>query len=193
MRLFQKILFFLIAMVLFSCSSSESNKNVVSLPLQPVYDYFDQIDQTKYMFVKLNDKLNASRLKDNSNETNQIIKDFEKTQSDCIKDLETKFPVGSVQVPFEQKGSKDTIKITSIYLSGFGFPWNTATNICFYFTIEYKYNQGNLMFKSVPLKFYDDEGDVIFIRNIPAKKEGKMRINVKAQIEFRKFARIVIG
>ena len=193
MRLFQKISFLLIAMVLYSCSNNESNKSSETLPLQPVYDYFDQINQTKYMFENLNNKLNASKLKDNSNESNQITKDFGKSQSECIKDLETKFPVGSVQFPFEQNGSKDTVKITSVYLSGFSFPWSTATTICFYFTIEYKYNQGDIMFKSVPLKFFDNEGDVIYIRNIPANKEGKTRITVKAQIEFRKFAKIVIG
>jgi len=138
-----KISFFLFAMALYSCNSDKSVKNSLALPLQPVYEYFDQINITKYKFDKLNDMLNASRLKDKSNESEIIEKDFEQSHSQCIKDLEAKFPVGSVQVPFEQTGSKDTVSITSVYLSGFSFPWSTATSISFYFNIEYRYNQGN--------------------------------------------------
>ena len=78
-------------------------------------------------------------------------------------------------------------------LPGFTFPWNTATSISYYFTITYKYNKGDLWFKSISLKFLDSEGDVIYIHNIPANIEGFNRIEVKAQIEFRKFTKIVIN
>jgi hypothetical protein len=184
---------FVIVLILGSCSNNVVNSEKSVCPLQAPYEYFDQLSKEEFYFEDLLHKLNTAKGKNSTEEINTFTKEFETTQANCIQKMETKFPEGSIKIPFEQLHGKDTLTVISAYVSGFSFPWNTATSICFYFTLEYEIHQKDLWFIPISLKFIDAEEDIIYMCHLPANSNGKSRFLVKAQFTFRNFTKLIIN
>jgi hypothetical protein len=175
-----------------SCGSNTTNNNSTTNPMQAVYTYFDEVSKNELHFTDLDKKLLDAKGENKTDEVNAITSEFEKVHEQCIKKMDAKFPVGSIKLPFEQVGSKDTLIVKSIYVSGFSFPWNTALSICYYFTVEYDIRKNDIWYAKVPLTFVDSEGDILNICNVPANTSGKSRFLVKTEDSFRMFSKIVI-
>lgn len=190
-----KKLQYLIFVLLFlqSCDNNKVNINSSIRPLQAPYEYFDQIDKDEFHFADLDAKLSEAQGKNNSDDIKECNRNFETAHNGCLKKLNEKFPVGSIQIPFEQLGSKDTVKVKSIYVSGFEFPWSTAIAICYKFTVEYELLKSDIWYAKVPLILLDTEGDVLSICHVPATVIGKTQFAVKAQASFRIFSKIIIN
>ena len=176
-----------------SCGSNSVNESKTFCPLQAPYDYFDQIDKSDFHFTDLDYRLNDAKGKSETEKVDIVTKEFAEAQNSCIKKLETQFPIGSVKIPFEQLGGKDSVIITSAYISGFSFPWTTATSICYYFTVEYEIRNKEAMYISISLKYLDLEGDIIYMNNLQATSIGKSRFIVKAQPYFKYFTKLLIN
>ena len=179
--------------VLHSCHSGQVNNSQVTCPLKAPFEYFDQIDQSDFHFADLDYRLNDAKGKNLTDKVDAITKEFATVQNACLKKLDEKFPSGAIKIPFEQIGSKDTVTVKSIYISGYSFPWNTATSICYYFTVEYDLANKDFWYPKLPLTFLDEEGDVLLICSIPADKSGKSKLLVKTQPSFMKFTKIIIN
>lgn len=188
-------IFYLSTVLLFfqSCFTNSANNNKDNCPLQPIYEYFDQLDQKEIHFSDLDKRLNDAKGQNKTDVVNSVTKEFDDAQKNCLQKLDARFPSGSIKLPFEQLGSKDTLVVKSAYVSGFAFPWNTATSICYYFTIEYELLKKDVWYPKIPLTFTDSEGDILYICNIPANADGKSKFMVKAQPTFIKFAKITIN
>jgi hypothetical protein len=186
---------YLLLLLLFlqSCGSNSVNDNKADCPLREPYEYFDQLSQNEIHFADLDYRLNDAKGKNKTDVVNSVTKEFATAQEECLKKLEATFPVGSIKLPFEQIGSKDTLIVKSAYVSGFAFPWSTATSICYYFTIEYDLIKKDLWYAKIPLTFMDSEGDVLCICNVPANPDGKSQFPIKAQPSFIKFIKIFIN
>ena len=184
---------FILILFLQSCGSNSDVKNIRYCPLQAPYDYFDQIDNTSFHFANLDYRLNSAKGKNQTDMVNAVTKEFETTHNECLKKLDEKFPSGSVKIPFEQTGEKDSVTVKSIYISGFGFPWETATTISYYFTVEYEILKKDIWFVPIPLKFVDLDGDIIYICDVPANTSGKSRFAVKTLQDFKIFTKILIN
>jgi hypothetical protein len=176
-----------------SCVSNNFNEEKSGLPLQEAYAYFDELSLNEFHFVELEHKLNVAKGENNIEEINACTKEFEVLQANCIKKMDSKFPVGSVKIPFEQVLGKDTLTVKSVYVSGFSFPWNTATTICFYFTVDYELLKKDLWFVPISLKFLDKEDDIINACNLPANSNGNLKFLVRAQFTFRDFKKLIIN
>jgi hypothetical protein len=180
-------------LLLESCNSGTTDNNKINCPLQEVNEYFSQLDQNEIHFDDLNYRLNDAKGKNNTEVVNSVTKEFDEAQQKCLKKLDAKFPVGSIKLPFEQTGSKDTLIVKSAYVSGFVFPWNTATSISYYFTIEYDLVKKDIWYAKIPATFIDSEGDILCITNIPVNSSGKVSFAIKGQYTFVKFVKILIN
>jgi hypothetical protein len=178
--------------VIQSCGNKTSSEGKKACPLQAPYEYFDQINNSEFHLSDLESKLSKAKGRNNTDEINKILGEFEVSHKECIKKLDEKFPVGSIKIPFEQTGNKDTVVVKAIYVSAFEFPWNTASSICYSFTIEYDLLKPDIWYAKIPLTFFDSEGDIINICNVEANTSGKTQFPVKAQESFRIFSKITI-
>jgi len=176
-----------------SCGSNSVNDNKTICALQAPFEYFDQIDKTDFHFADLDYRLNQAKGKNKTDEVNKVSKEFETAQNSCMQKLEARFPVGAIKLPFEQTGGRDTLTVTAAYVSGFAFPWNTATSICYYFTMEYNLTKKDIWYATIPLTFLDSEGDILYICHLTADASGKARFLVKTQPSFIKFVKISIN
>lgn len=175
-----------------SCGNEVIKENKTNHPLQAAYAYFDELDQSEFRFANLERRLNVARGANNVEESNAIVKEYKTAQTECIKKLETKFPAGTIQIPFEQIAAKDTLTVKSVYLSGFWFPWNTASIISLKFTVEYEVVKKDVWFAKVPVTFYDSENDILGIISAPCNETGKTMILVRANNPFRILSKVVI-
>jgi hypothetical protein len=180
-------------MFLCSCSNNSNNVKDSDRPLKAAYEYFDQLSEDEFHFVELDHKLNTAKGKNNPDDISKYTKEFEVSQASCIKKMEEKFPEGSVKIPFEQIQGNDTLTVKSVYVSGYSFPWGTATTICFYFTVEYDIHKKDLWFIPISLKFVDAEDDIINFLHLPANSSGKSRCLVRTQFTFRDLKKLVIN
>jgi hypothetical protein len=188
-------LFYLIGIVLFlySCKEGSKGKESDIKPLQPVYEYFDQLSNGEFHFAELEHQLNTARGKNNTDDINKYTKEFEDSHNLCIQKMGEKYPSGSVKIPFEQIHGKDTVTVNSVYVSGYSFPWSTSTTICFYFTVEYDVHKKDLVYIPLSLRFLDIDEDIIHFCHIPCNDSGKTQFLVKAQFTFRNFNKIIIN
>lgn len=174
------------------CNSNSVNENPKNSPLKATYEYFDEINESDFNFAELQSKLDAARGKNDVEAANAVVKEFKAAHENCLKKLEERYPAGTVQIPFEQIGGKDTVTVKNIYLSGFWFPWNTAFNFSLKFTVEYEVIKKDVWFAKVPLTFYDNEDDILCIINAPCNKEGKTEISVRTNTSFKKLSKVII-
>ncbi len=190
-----KVVFYLPAVILFlqSCTSHSVNDNKIICPLQPIFEYFDQLDKTELHFNDLDYRLNDAKGKSKTEVVNSVTREFADAQNTCLEKLNAKFPSGSVKLPFEQTGLKDTIVFKSVYISGYAFPWTTATSVCYYFTFEYEFIKNDISFVNIHLTFYNSEGDILDICSISAYKSGKTQLLIKTQPSFIKFVKLTIN
>ncbi len=182
-----------ISLFLVCCESNTTVTSNGNKPLQAPYEYFDKLSSEEFHFVELDHELNTARGANNEEEVKALIKEFEETQASCVKKMEEKFPEGSVKIPFEQIGGKDTLTIKSAYVSGYCFPWNTATSICFYFTVDYDIHKKDILYIPIALKFLDVEDDVINMLHVRANSNGKSRFIVRTQFTFRDLKKIIVN
>lgn len=177
--------------ILTDCSKGIIQKKE-NCPLLTTYDYFDQLSESKFKFIDLEHRLNKAKGKNQSEDIDKYTKEFENLHQQCIQEMETKFPLGTVKIPFEQKRGTDTLTITNAYVSGYSFPWGTATSICFYFTVEYQMHKKELWYIPIGIQFMDTDGDIINYCTVQANSELKTRFLVRAQSTFRNLSKLII-
>jgi hypothetical protein len=184
-----------IIMVLFSmCSSNVKKIEAVNMPLEAPFEFFDQINEKEFKLADLNYRLNDAIGKNKTELVTQLNQKFAKSHEACIQKLEQKYPAGTVQLPFKQLGKQDKVRVKSAYISGFAFPWSTATSICFYVSIDYEIMNRDMWFTALSLTFIDNENDVIYLCNLPLNLESNTeRFIVKAQPNFRAFSNLEIN
>ena len=183
---------FILFLLIQGCGNKTADNKKVFCPLQAPYEYFDQLSQTEFYFADMDYRLNEAKGKNKTDVVDSVTKEFDRNQKLCIQKLEAKFPTGSITIPFEQARARDSIVIKSAYVSGFEFPWTTATSICYYFTVEYDILRKDIWFLPIPLRFVDSENDIINMCTLSANSSGKSRFSVKAQPSFRIFTKLLI-
>ncbi len=180
-------------LLLSGCNTVNTDQSPTNSPLEEPYAYFDQLSADEFKLEELEHDYLKAKGKNDKDGENAILKKIEESHAACIQKLEEKFPSGSVKIPFEQTGSKDSISITSVYVSGFTFPWNTARNISYYFTVEYTIHNKEAWNVPITLKYIDKEDDVIYINGFPANSSGKTRFVVRTQPSFRSLTKIIVN
>ncbi len=185
------ILTILLVMVSTGCSNQTSSNYNYSGPLAPFFEAWDEVNSGKYNLEKINEDYYLIIGHNNQQEIDKKLKEFADAQEQLIKIFSEKYPPGSVKLNFQQD-DKSVVEVKDIVLSDYYFPWNTAVRLAY--KVKFRCNRNNEdPTSTVRFEFYDEDGDIISSSSCFVKGTGEYEFEIRPEIEFFHFQKIVIS
>ena len=176
----------------YSCSEASEDSQIAEGTLKDYYNYWDKINNEEIHLKELEQEYyNAFGTNDDA-KINAALDKFKEAQKRGISRVMEKYPSGAIKFPFEQNVPVSLVELKSVYISGYSYPWATATRNSFYLTFEYNLKQPDVRFKTIRVEFYDTKDEIINACNIDLNKSGKTVIYIKPELEFKKFLKLKI-
>ncbi|MBN2742839.1 MAG: hypothetical protein JXR39_02990 [Marinilabiliaceae bacterium] len=174
-----------------SCQQTQGGYEKATGPLGEFLNHSNHLTTVQHQLDQQNSLYTTAVGKNDEAAKEKILADIAQHHTAIIKEMEAKYPLGSIALPYEQTNA-DLVSIDKVVLAKYQFPWNTATRLSYIIRFEcgVKHDKPLTMLR---FEFIDKDKDIFMSSNMAVYQSGSYEFEIRPEVEFFHFEKILIS